>query len=414
MKYDLIISGAGCIGLTFACLMAKSGLSVAVLNNTDIYARNVLGIGKKRGHDNKRFGVYNPPEILGQLPSRLFAIAAASLDIFEKAGILEVLKEHAQPINKILIGDHNNHEQLIFDPKEIGRDDFGCMLDERIIAKALIAEVQRHQNITLYKNVEINSIIYSPHHNQLHLSDGTTLLCDLLLVSEGKHSKTRKILGIETKNINYNQDVIICDIEHEVDHRGVAVERLLTTGPFAVLPRVGGHKSGIIITGSGGTGRLLASKSGRDIEYIVKERLGDCLGDIKLASSIAYFTLHLIYAKKYTESRAALCGDAMHSIHPIAGQGLNLGLRDIQLLAQLINENISLGLDIGSKRMLSRYSLQRDFDINLMISSTHNINGIFASDFLPIQLLRRAGIQIIKNVSPLKKYVMSYASGYKY
>jgi 2-octaprenyl-6-methoxyphenol hydroxylase len=121
----------------------------------------------------------------------------------------------------------------------------------------------------------------------------------------------------------------------------------------------------------------------------------------------------LVYAKSYIKDKTILCGDAMHSIHPIAGQGLNLGLRDVQLLDELIKENIGLGLNIYSNNLLNQYNKKREFDVNLMINSTHNINQIFSSDLIFAKILRKAGLKIINNLTPLKKYIMSYASGYK-
>jgi 2-octaprenyl-6-methoxyphenol hydroxylase len=392
-KYDLIISGAGYIGLTFACLLANKGLRIAVID-------------KKRPNTDARMP--------SDSPGRLFSIAAASLEIFKDAGIENELTAFAEPIKQIVISDNHHSEQLIFDPSEIGLNNFGCMIDEGHILKALITKVQQHKNILFCNNAEIKSINNTSDHVQLELSDGQLLSSKLLVIAEGKNSKTRKMLGIETRNIDYHQDAMVCDIEHEIHHQGRAVEKFLPSGPFAILPKTGGYTSCIVWTNKTNTGKLMSAMSSSDVECLLKGIVGDDLGKIKLSSGIIHFPLSLLYAKEYVQDRVALCGDTLHSVHPIAGQGFNLGLRDIKLLSQLIEENIDLGLDIGSKKLLGNYGSQRSFDTNLMINSTHSINAIFSSDFLPVKLLGKVGTRIINRIKPLKNYIMNYASGYKY
>ena len=393
LEYDIVISGAGYVGLTLACLLAKNDLRIAIVNKGNI-------------DDNLKMA----PD----LPSRLFAIAAASMEIFEDAGISKELINNSQPINQILICDYSSKEQLAFMPSNVGMENFGYMIEEIHILKTLISATKRYKNIDFYSNLEINNITNTAYYNEIKLSDEKILSSKLLIAAEGKYSKIREMLGIATKKVNYHQDAIVCDIKHEIDHKGVAVEKFLPTAPFAILPKIGDHESCVVWTDVSGTGKLVSSMKKDDVEYLIRERFNGCLGDIKLISKVSYFPLSLMYAKEYTQGRAVLCGDALHSIHPIAGQGLNLGLRDVQVLANLVKENIDLGLDIGAKKLLTKYNLQREFDINLMINSTHNINGIFSSNFLPIKLLRKAGLKIINNISPLKNYIMKYASGYKY
>ena len=392
-KYDIMISGAGYIGLTLACLLAKRGLKVAVIDKKN--GRNDIKV-----HDDS--------------PGRLFSIASASFEIFKSAGIEELLSSDAEPIKQILIGDRNNNDHLVFDPSEIGLDDFGCMIDEGCILKALTNQTQQYKNISFYYNAEIENIKTTPYTTQIELLDKQLLSSKLLVVAEGKNSKTREKLGIKSKAVDYHQDAIVCDVEHEIHHKGRAVEKFLPTGPFAILPKKGGYKSCIVWTNKTNTGKIISSMPRADVEYMLNEMMGDYLGNIKISSNIIYFPLSLLYAKEYTRDRAVLCGDTLHSVHPIAGQGFNLGLRDIQLLDQLIGENIDLGLEIGSKNMLAKYEKQRAFDVNMMINSTHNINGIFSSDFLLVKLLGKAGIKIINRITPIKNHIMNYASGYKH
>ena len=169
----------------------------------------------------------------------------------------------------------------------------------------------------------------------------------------------------------------------------------------------------IVLSVQSGVGKILSLMSRDDLKYLIESRLDGELGNIEIVSDVIYFPLNLVYAQSYVKGRVVLCGDAMHSIHPIAGQGLNLGLRDVQLIEELIKENIGLGLDICSSNLLNQYSKKREFDVNLMINSTHNINKIFSSNWVPARILRKYGLKVINNFTPLKKYIMSYASGYK-
>lgn len=391
-NYDIIISGAGYIGMSLACLLAKQNLKIAIIDN---FTNNYTSKNESN------------------LPSRTFAIASASMEIFKKIGIENKIKKFAQPINQILIEDHKTDEDLSFHPQDLNLQNFGFMVDEKYIINALKAQISEHKNINVYKGKEIKKIKNSPCYSQITFSNSEILNSKLLVIAEGKNSKTRELLGIKTRKINYQQDAIVFDLKHEHNHNGVAVEKFLSSGPFAILPKKGGHESCIVWTDKTETGKILKSMAKNDIIYLIKKKLKNYLGGIELVSDIAFFPLHLIYANSYFKDKIVLCGDAIHGIHPIAGQGLNLGLRDIQHLYNLISNNIELGLDICSNNMLNKYSNQREFDINLMINSTHNINNIFASNLFFAKLLRKIGVRFINKFTPLKSYIMSYASGYK-
>ena len=388
-EFDIIISGAGYIGMSLACLLAKQDLKIAIIDNDETY---------KNANFKSKF------------PSRIFAIASASMEIFKNIGIADYIKSHAQAINQIL---SENNENLIFDPDNLGLQNFGFMVDETYILGSLNEEVKKYKSIKIYSKHEISQVINHPYNIEVRLSKTKILTSKLLVVAEGKNSKTRELIGIKTKRISYKQDAIVLDLKHEFDHQGIAVEKFLKSGPFAILPKKGGYESCIVWTDQSGVGKILSLMSRDDLKYLVEGKLDSKLGNIEIISDVIYFPLNLVYAQSYVKGRVVLCGDAMHSIHPIAGQGLNLGLRDVQLIEELIRENIELGLDICSSNLLNQYSKKREFDVNLMINSTHNINKIFSSNWVPVRILRKYGLKVINNFNPLKKYIMSYASGYK-
>lgn len=392
IECDIIISGAGYIGMSLACLLARQSLKIAVISDNYSYTN----ISTKT-----------------KFPSRIFAIASASMKIFNNIGIAYQIMRHAQPINQILIEDCENNENLVFDPKDLGLQNFGFMVDEVHILSSLNEEMKKYKNIMIYPQHEITQIINNPYNTEIKLLCTKIITSKLLIVTEGKNSKTRELVKIKTKRISYNQDAIVFDLKHEFNHQGIAVEKFMAAGPFAILPKKGGYESCIVWTDKSGVGKLLSSMPKDDVTYMIKSKLDNYLGNIEIVSDVIYFSLNLVYVNSYIKDKVILCGDAMHSIHPIAGQGLNLGLRDVQLLDELIKGNIELGLDICSGNLLNQYNKKREFDVNLMINSTHNINQIFSSNLIYAKILRKVGLKVINNFTPLKKYIMSYASGYK-
>ncbi|MFQ3307211.1 MAG: 2-octaprenyl-6-methoxyphenol hydroxylase [Candidatus Midichloriaceae bacterium] len=389
---DIVISGAGYIGLTLACLLAKKNIKICVIDKKNL---NTIS---KNNHN---------------VSGRLFAIASGSIAIFKKADAFSSIEKYSQPINKILIKDSTGNDSLIFSPDELDLESFGYMIEETYILDSLLSEAQKHKNITFFSENEIESIKHEQSHAICELKTNLKLKSKLIISAEGKFSKIKEMQRITSQHSSYNQDAIVFDIEHEKDHGGIALEKFFTSGPLALLPKKGGKESCIVWTEKSGVGSIVSSMRIEDVEYLVAERLNNYLGKINIKSKIAYFPLNLIRANQYYKNRVVLCGDSLHSIHPIAGQGLNLGLRDVDSLVNLIINYKSLGLDIGSNQLLDEYEKEREFDVNLMINSTHNINSIFSSHNMFMNLLRKKGMRLINNITPVKKYIMNYASGYK-
>ena len=389
LEFDIVISGASYIGMSLACLLAKHRLKIALIG------------------DN-----YNNYHTTKSLPNKQFAIAAASIKFFQDIGIKKLLQDKGQPINQVIVEDLVNNKQLIFNPSDLNLRSFGLMVDEKYLLHSLIFKINQHKNIISYLKHQIIHVKDTPYNIDLLLSNQYLITSKLLIIAEGKNSKLRDVIGIKTKKLSYNQDAIVFNIKHQVNHNGRAIEKFFQSGPFAILPKKNRYHSCIVWTDSSNTGKLLVSMTKNDAKYLVSKKLDNFLGNIEITSDIIYFPLNLTYANNYFKGNSVLCGDAMHSIHPIAGQGLNLGLRDVQLLGKLIKDNINLGLPINSVTLLHKYNQQREYDINLMINSTHCINAIFSTELVPIQLLRKVGLNIINNILPIKKYIMNYASGF--
>ena len=394
LNFDVIINGAGYIGLITAFILAKNGLNVVLID------KRKLDINRKEKTSDKND------------PSRLFAIAAASSKFLLDNHICLNMKNLAQPIEGIYVTDYNSNATLEFDPDEIGLDCLGYMFDEKDLMQDLLNSSFKEKKVTIIDNTEISNVEYSPYHINLVLKDNKNLQAKLLLAADGKNSFVRKLLKIKTKKIDYTQDAIICDIKHEFSHRGIAIENFYPGGPFAILPKKDRYCSSIVWSTTNDTFNMLNKLSEEELNFIIAQKINAHLGRVKVTSKIKSYPLSLVVSKDFIKRRVALIGDALHAIHPIAGQGFNLGLRDIMVITDLINKQKNLGLDIGSDLMLENYQKRRARDVDLMITATHEINGIFASTFVPTKLFRRIGMRIINKSSFLKKAIMKYAAGY--
>jgi 2-octaprenyl-6-methoxyphenol hydroxylase len=383
-QYDVIIIGAGYVGLTFALMLKNIGLDVIVLE------KRKLNIEKKVGE-----------------PSRLLAIAHASCNIFNKHNAIKNFLKLGQEIKQIKVMDATSDDFLEFTPSDIKLDNFGHMVEEHILHKELL---QNSKDIEILDNTDIEEIRQDQYFGYVTTST-EQLKAKMIIVADGKNSEIRNKLGIETFRHDYKQYALVCDIKHELNHQGCAIERFLPTGPFGILPKQDGFTSSIVWSIEKEIWQSIKQLDKPSILHLIQERFGEDLGKIEFASEIATFPLELVHAKNYYNGRFVLLGDAAHAIHPLAGQGLNLSIRDCDKLAELIQNQNELGLDICSSLMLEEYVKARAFDNNLMIESTHGLNYLFSNNFLPIKFLRRKGLSIVNKLNPLKKMFMKYASG---
>lgn len=404
-QYDVIIIGAGYVGLTFALMLKNIGLEVIVLE------KRKLNIEKKLGE-----------------PSRLLAIAQASCDIYKKHNAIKDFSKLGQEIKCIKVMDAMSDDYLEFNPRDIDLKNFGYMVEEHVLHQELL---RNSKNIEILDKVTITEIIQDGlfgyismcHPREVgdptvkavdsHLrgNDNQVIKAKMLIVADGKNSEIRNKLEIETFRHDYKQYALVCDIKHEINHQGCAIERFLPTGPFAILPKQDGFTSSIVWSIEKEIWPSITQLDKETLLESIQERFGEDLGKIEYASEIATFPLELVHAKKYYNGRFVLLGDAAHAIHPLAGQGLNLSIRDCDKLAELIKNQFELGLDIGSSLMLEEYVKARVFDNNMMIESTHGLNSLFSNNFIPVKFLRRKGLSIVNQLTPLKRLFMRYASG---
>jgi 2-octaprenyl-6-methoxyphenol hydroxylase len=394
LSSEIIIVGAGYSGLSLSLMLAHHGMRSIIVEKSSLAVRETIKAYEKK-------------------PCRLFALASATCELYTKYGINFPFNKIGQPINYIRVLDYDSPAILDFCPQDLDLESFGFMVEERLLHQELLKQVRAEKNIKLIDNSIIkkisyeNAFIYIHNENDAQIAEG-----NLLVAADGKHSRIRQLAGIDVFSHDYRQIGIVCDVVHEKPHAGVAVERFLPDGPFALLPKHGEFSSSIVWTDSIEKAADLKSLSAEELNDVIALRFGNHLGDVKVASSVEIFPLELCHANKYYGEKIALVGDAAHAIHPVAGQGFNLGLRDVDLLTQLIVKQKELGQDISSAIMLHSYQKARKLDNNLLIESTNLLNSIFASKLLPVKIARRLGMDIINHLPWIKKPIMQYASGY--
>ena len=272
------------------------------------------------------------------------------------------------------------------------------------------------KNITFLAPSHVMNSEHSLKNLTARLNDGQTINAKLKIAADGRSSSTRKAAGITVTKWPYNQSAIVCSVSHEYSHDFIAHERFLTNGPFAILPLNNlsgnpGTKSSIVWTEETKLASNLLSLSENDFKSELDVRFGNFLGHTKIISPKWSYPLSFQVATKSIETRLALIGDASHGMHPIAGQGLNMGLRDVAALSEEIVNAKNLGLDIGSDYVLQNYQRWRKFDNSLMLASTDFLNRLFSNNLKPIALARNLGLAAVNKIPPLKKILARHAMG---
>lgn len=403
-RYDVVIIGSSYTGLSLALLLAKAGLNIGIVT-----AESQL-ITKEVSNSTKKLAKVKP--------SKLFALNTLSSLLLEQILGKESkheLENFSQPINQIRVVDYNSHSKVDFWPHEIDLEDFGFLIDEAILRNILIQEVQKLEackRITMYLNSTIAKQENLNNSIKVNLSDNQQIVAMLLVGADGRYSKVREIFGIEVIRKYHNQTAIVCDIHHPTwNHLGIAVEKFRPSGPFAILPKVGDYYSSLVWTEKTESAKVLASLAEKEIQRLLTDILDGYLNETKITSAISLYPLSSIIAKQLVQKRMALIGDAAHGMHPVAGQGLNLGLRDVSCLAGLILDQHELGMDLGSSRLLKQYEEQRRNDVYLMIGTTNSLVWLFSNNSLFLKMIRRFGMKIMDSLPLLKKLFTSYACG---
>jgi 2-octaprenyl-6-methoxyphenol hydroxylase len=391
-KVDVLISGGGMVGLTLGLACAQGGLKTLI---ADAAA---------------------PATVLApQFDGRVSALAYASVRMLRALGVWEGLKDHAQPIREILVTDGKlasatSPFSLHFDSAEVGAEALGYIAENRHIRTALYDAVARAANLELLAPATAKSVATENGGAVVTLADGSQVACALVIAAEGRESRLRAEMGINMIGWSYPQVGIVATVEHEKPHNGVAYEHFLPSGPFAILP-LPGNRSSLVWTETKAKAPALLALDEAGFNAELARRFGDHLGATKSAGPRWSYPLAFHLARDFVKPRFALAGDTAHGIHPIAGQGLNLGLKDAAALAEVLLDAARLGRDIGALDTLKRYERWRRFDSVVMGGTMDALNRLFSNDIAPIRHLRDLGLGIVDSIAPARKFFMRHAGG---
>jgi 2-octaprenyl-6-methoxyphenol hydroxylase len=385
---ELLIAGGGLTGLLLAVACAGAGLTVAVVDRQDPAA------ALDEGFDG-----------------RTSAIAYGSHRVLEGIGLWPGVAADAEPILEIRVADNESPLFLNYDHRELGiGTPLGYIIENRVLRRALIERVRSIPNLVFLAPLAVRSVSASPLAAMAALSDGREIRARLVVAADGQQSPLRRAAGIRILERQYSQTGIVTTVRHQRPHHGVAVEHFLPAGPFAILPMTD-NRSSIVWTERAELAPRLTSLSDAAFAEELAARFGDFLGRIEPIGPRWVYPLALLMAERYVARRLALIGEAAHVIHPIAGQGLNLGIRDVAALAQVVIDARRLGLDIGDEALLARYQRWRRFDSLALAAVTDGLNRLFSNTLAPLQLARDIGLAAVNRLPPLKRLLMRDAMG---
>ncbi|MAN79122.1 MAG: 2-octaprenyl-6-methoxyphenyl hydroxylase [Rhodospirillaceae bacterium] len=390
---DVLIVGGGLVGGTLAVLLAEAGLSVTLVDRADPQA------GLDAGFDG-----------------RASAIALATHRVLVAAGLWDYLGPRSSPIRDIRVADAGSLLFLHYDHRLVGDAPFGYMIENRHLRRALYEAQTAAANLTVVAPADPTAMDLGHGAATLTLADGRVLSARLVVGADGRGSRTRGWAGIRTTGWDYGQTGIVCTVDHEQPHGFVAHEHFLAAGPFAILPIKGEpgreeHQSSLVWTERDALAPAVMALGDDDFLAELALRFGDFLGSLALVGPRWSYPLSLLVAERATAPRFALAGDALHGMHPIAGQGLNMGLRDVAVLAEVLADAKALGLDLGSAAVLEDYERGRRFDNSLMLGMTDALNRLFSNAVPPLRLARDLGLGTVNALPEVKKYFMRHAMG---
>jgi 2-octaprenyl-6-methoxyphenol hydroxylase len=403
LSVQVCIMGAGPVGGTLGCRLADAGVSVAVIDHAAL-----------------------PPMENPAFDGRAYAIAAGSRDLLDDAGLWDVLDVPPNPILDIRVTDgrvgrppsrlhvHFDHREAADEPRP-----FGWMVEARSLRKALNARFPVQPGLHLFAPAKAR-VERSADGVVVRLDDGTVIRSQLVVGAEGRNSPLREQAGIPVTRIPYHQTGIVCAIAHERPHHDLALEHFLPAGPFAALPM--GPSADAEPGGSPNVSAIVWTERTRDVPAIMAldnarfarelgRRLGGHWGAIRAVGRRWSYPLSAMIVHRYVDTRLALAGDAAHGVHPIAGQGLNLGFRDAIELANLVIAADAAGADVGSPELLSRYQRVRRGDNLLMFGMTDQLDRLFSTDRPLVRTVRDLGIGAVDRLTPVKRLFMRRAMG---
>ena len=391
MRAEVAIVGAGLVGGTLACALGHFGVKTALIDRVDPIAM-----------------------MAPTFDGRASAVALSARRLLDAIGLWQHVPAF-EPIREIRVSDGASPFFLHYDHADLGTDPLGFMAENRHLRAAISATMKKLGDVlTIITPAGVADMSQSADDITLTLDDGRTVTAKLVVSAEGRGAKLRELAKIPVTGWSYPQTAIVATIGHARSHDGIAHERFLPAGPFAILPLPddqGVHRSSLVWTERTelAAGYLKLPEEAFLAE--IDERVGGFLGALSLIGPRFSHPLGLQFAARYGAGRLVLAGDAAHGIHPIAGQGLNLGFRDVAALTEIIIDAKSLGLDLAHPEGMARYQRWRRADNLLMAGVTDVLNRLFSNDIAPVRMARDLGLGVVNRIPPLKKLLMRHAMG---
>jgi 2-octaprenylphenol hydroxylase len=387
-QVDVIIIGGGIVGATAACALGSAGMRVALVE-----ARQPVAVDRQK------------PD------PRIFAITRASERIFRALGVWQrIASQDVFAFTDMEVWDAAGEGVTHFDCAELGEPYLGHMIEPRIIETALLAQLQADEHISRFCPARFASVEMQDDKVTVTLEEGQCLTASLLIAADGVRSPVRAALGIKTRNHDYHQSSIVALVKTSEPHRDTAWQRFLPGGPLAFLPMQDGWSSIVWTLPTAAAGRVMGLE--RDVFHAeLADAFANRLGRIVDSGEREVWPLRRMHAEHYVMERAALIGDAAHAIHPLAGQGVNLGLLDAAALTEVVVTARQEGRDAGALRVLRRYERWRRGDNLLMMSAMDAINRAFSNTQSPLGSLRNLGLSLANRSAVLRQMFMRHAMG---
>lgn len=388
--YDVIVAGGGLNGPTLALALAGAGMRVAVVDPRPADARGDVGFD-----------------------GRAYALAVASQRLLKALGLWSGLAENSQPIKEVKASQGQPGEGaaalfLHFDSAEIEEGPVGYMLEDRFLYRALLAAMEGQ--VGHMPGISVTGHEERAADIRIDLSDGQQLTARLLVGADGRGSGVAQRTGITRRGWDYGQTALVAAIDHDLPHDGIAHQYFMSTGPLAILP-LPGNRSSVVWSETNTNAEAIKALPDDEFLKVLRHRFGDFLGAISLAGKRFSYPLSLSLAERYVAPRVALVGDAAHGVHPIAGQGLNLGLRDVAALAETLVEAARRGEDFGTEAVLERYQQWRRFDATSLALGMDAVNHLFANENPLLRNIRGAGMGIVTAIPFMRRGFMRQAAG---
>lgn len=395
--YDIAIVGGGITGATLAAALKDSGMKVALIEAL--------------------------PQAVAASRQQVYALTLLTGQIFEQIGVWDRILPKINKFTQIRLSDADHPGIVQFYPSDLNRDHLGYVAEHGPMITELQAFLNDCPNVTWICPAEVVNVDYQPdavvvcwrslsEDNSANLSESPRqkIRARLLVAADGKKSPIREAAGISTKGWKYWQSCITTKIKPEKSHNNIAYEKFQYSGPFAILP-LPGNRCNVVWTAPHAEAKALAALDDRQFLAELKKRYGDQMGELELLGNRFVFPVQLMQSDRYVKHRLALVGDAAHCCHPVGGQGLNLGIRDVGALAQVLINAQKKGEDIGSETVLKRYERWRKLENLTILGFTDFLDRVFSNKWLPVVAIRRLGLWLLRNVRPLKLLALRLMTG---